>query len=294
MQTISIFGVRVAITDKENFKEYLLKLLTDNKTKLIRNAVVNGEFLYRFNNVDEFKNKTKDFELNIADGVGVLWAARYITLNITKVRFLKNIQAIWQMIYTTISLIFYPKFSRFPISEHIPGLERFHLTMQIIIKANSSVFIFGGEEEIIEKAITNLKKRYPSINIAGYRNGYNYEDRDIVEQINKSKAEVLIVAQGTPRQEYWIHKNADNLNYVKLAVGEGGTLDLVAQDIYRPHPFMQRRGLEWLYRLVTQKRNKTGHGSRYNRIKCGVFLLITNMVKYKIKNGAIYLTNKTN
>ncbi len=79
------------------------------------------------------------------------------------------------------------------------------------------------------------------------------EEDAIVQRVNASGADMLLVAYGAPKQDKWIARNAPRLN-VKVAMGIGGTLDYVAGVVtLAPEP-MRRAGLEWLYRLVTQPR----------------------------------------
>ena len=88
----------------------------------------------------------------------------------------------------------------------------------------------------------------------GRANGYvKEEDMDaLVAQINESKAEVLFVALGSPRQEKWMAKYLDQLVTVKICQGIGGTLDTIVGTVKRAPLFMQRLNLEWLYRLLQQ------------------------------------------
>jgi N-acetylglucosaminyldiphosphoundecaprenol N-acetyl-beta-D-mannosaminyltransferase len=94
---------------------------------------------------------------------------------------------------------------------------------------------------------------YPSLNIAGVQHGYISEEeyRLLVDRINSSKADILFVGLGSPRQEKWIHHHQKNLK-VKVCMGVGGSLDVIAGRASRAPLAFQTLGLEWLYRLIKE------------------------------------------
>lgn len=114
-------------------------------------------------------------------------------------------------------------------------------------------FLFGGKPGIAEKAHANIICDYPCAQIVGTRNGYFTEtdEEDIVNEINKSDADILLVCLGAPKQELWIHKNKDKLQ-VKACLGVGGTLDILAGNVKLAPDFFRNNGLEWLYRLYKE------------------------------------------
>lgn len=140
--------------------------------------------------------------------------------------------------------------------DRYPGID---LAFDLCAKAaekNIPVFLLGGKPGIVEDAKQFLIGHFPSIRIAGCRDGY-FSDRDstsITEEICNlaSGAPMLIlVAMGMPRQESWIYENRRNLP-AGLAVGVGGTFDVWAGVTARAPQFLQKLGLEWLYRLFQE------------------------------------------
>lgn len=115
------------------------------------------------------------------------------------------------------------------------------------------IFIYGATEEVNCGAVEVLRRRYPGINIVGRSNGYvNPEEMaDLVEQINGTGVDILFVALGSPRQEFWIHEHLPTLK-IKVVQGIGGTLDTLTGHVKRAPIFFQTLGLEWLYRLISQ------------------------------------------
>jgi N-acetylglucosaminyldiphosphoundecaprenol N-acetyl-beta-D-mannosaminyltransferase len=254
--------------------------------KKIKIAKVNSEFLLRSLGSKEFTETLDKFETKIADGSGVLWAAKYLSLPLSKIPVLRHIQAIWQVVYSGASLVFSPEYCREPIPERFPGVEALHMMLEAAAETGGSVYFFGAEKRVLEKAIEIIQHKYPRLTIAGSHEGYNYSDKEMVEDINKSGAKLLVVALGSPKQEYWIRDNIEKLESVKIAVGEGGSLDFIAGSFKRASRWIQKIGLEWLWRLFVNK-SKTPTGSRMKRVWNAVPVFVYTVVKYKIKNGSI-------
>ena len=129
------------------------------------------------------------------------------------------------------------------------------------------IFIYGSSEEVNAKSCEILRQRHPGIKIVGRANGFvRPEDMDnLVESINESRADILFIAMGSPRQEKWMSENASALTTVKICQGIGGTLDTIAGTVKRAPIFWQKLGLEWFYRLLCQP-------SRFKRqVRCFKF-----------------------
>jgi exopolysaccharide biosynthesis WecB/TagA/CpsF family protein len=288
MKNIKIFGIDVCLINKKEFAEAINASLGSNNQCSV--GKINTEFLNRALKDNKFVNTLEGFNINIADGKGVLWVARYLTLPISSNKFIRPIQAVRQMIYSGASLVFYPRFCTYPIPENIPGVDAMYFMLEAAIEADVSVYFFGAEKRILETAVEEIQNKYPKLQIAGYHDGYNFSDKDIIGDINKSGAKLLIVALGSPKQEYWIQDNFDKLTSVKVAVGEGGSLDFVAGAFRRAPRWMQKAGLEWFWRLF-MNRSKSQTGSRFKRVWNAVPVFIYQVVKYKIENGATRVEN---
>jgi N-acetylglucosaminyldiphosphoundecaprenol N-acetyl-beta-D-mannosaminyltransferase len=279
----NIFNVKINAFDSNDFFCFLKKSFKAKNKAFI--SKINTEFLLRALDDTEFRKTLNEAEYSLTDGKGVLWVARYLTLPISDNGFIKPIQAVWQMIYSGASLVFCPRFCTYPIPENIPGVDAMYLMLEAAIEADVSVYFFGAEKRILETAVEKIQNKYPKLQIAGYHDGYNFSDKDIIGDINKSGAKLLIVALGSPKQEYWIQDNFDKLTSVKVAVGEGGSLDFVAGAFRRAPRWMQKAGMEWFWRLF-MNRSKSQTGSRFKRVWNAVPVFIYQVVKYKIENGA--------
>ena len=112
-----------------------------------------------------------------------------------------------------------------------------------------------------------LEKDYPGIQIVGmysppFRPLTIEEDRDIVEQINKSNADFIWVGLGAPKQERWM---AEHHNRVRgFMVGVGAGFDYLAGNITRAPEWMQKRNMEWLFRLIQDPKRLLGRYMRTN------------------------------
>ena len=155
-------------------------------------------------------------------------------------------------------LVWYSKLLRKPIKERISGYDFFYNFSKIADKKNYSYFFLGGiDDHILEKIKTRLGKDFKNITVKGlicppvmkvFPDEY---DDYIVEVINKVKPDILWVGVSAPKQEKWIYKNIDRLN-IKLAFGIGAAFNFYANTVKRAPLWMQRNGLEWLYRIYAE------------------------------------------
>ncbi len=119
------------------------------------------------------------------------------------------------------------------------------------------IFLFGGKENVLEKATQNIKVKYPKINIVdSYSPPFGFENNDkqldaAVKRIKESKADILVVFLGCPKQEKFIAKNKDKYQ-VPISFTMGGCVDFIAGGVNRAPLWMQKVGLEWFYRFLQE------------------------------------------
>ena len=113
------------------------------------------------------------------------------------------------------------------------------------------IFLYGAKEEVVKTAKKKLKEKYENIKIVGTMNGYEKDEQKIIDAINKSNADIVFVALGSPKQENWILNNKEKIN-AKIFQGVGGSFDVISGNIKRAPKWMQKIGLEWLYRLIKE------------------------------------------
>lgn len=140
-----------------------------------------------------------------------------------------------------------------PVPEKVSGIDLVKKLFAMNAGRKIRYFLFGSKPGVAEEAGSNILKSYAGVEIAGCRNGYfsDAEEKEILEHINSSGADVLLVALGAPKQEKWIHKNKDKLN-VKVCIGVGGSLDVLAGKARLAPEILRRSGFEWLYRLYKE------------------------------------------
>lgn len=112
------------------------------------------------------------------------------------------------------------------------------------------LFLLGAAPGVAERAAQALQQRFPGLQVVGVQDGYFTDDDAVVERIAALKPDILLIAMGMPRQEKWFWKHRERLG-VKVAMGVGGTFDVLSGTVKRAPEFFQRHGLEWLYRLAS-------------------------------------------
>jgi N-acetylglucosaminyldiphosphoundecaprenol N-acetyl-beta-D-mannosaminyltransferase len=134
-----------------------------------------------------------------------------------------------------------------------PGADLMQQICAVAPARGYRLFVLGASERVNVAAVVELHRRYPGINIVGRANGFFDPDEDerLMSQISASRAEILFVALGSPRQEMWIQQHLPKLT-VAVIQGVGGTLDTIAGTVRRAPRWTRAIGLEWLYRFVVQ------------------------------------------
>lgn len=122
-------------------------------------------------------------------------------------------------------------------------------------KNNLSVGFYGGRQEVIDGILERARKDYPALKIAyavspPFRLLTKAEDAEIVDEINRSRVDILFMGLGCPKQENWMAAHTDKLKAVMLGVG--ASFDFYAGNVKESPEWMGKLGLEWLYRLTQE------------------------------------------
>ena len=156
-------------------------------------------------------------------------------------------------------LVWISKMKHTPIKEKVSGSDMFPRVCELAAKKGYSVFLLGAAEGVAAKAAENLQNKYPGLKIAGtYSPSFGFEKKEdevnnIIKMLNDPKPDVLAVGLGSPKQEKFIYKYKDKLN-VPVSLAIGASIDFEAGNKKRAPRFMQKAGLEWLYRLCKEPR----------------------------------------
>lgn len=202
------------------------KLLTEIRTWIAikdrahQICTINPEFIMTAQTDTIFKALLLRSDFNVADGVGLLWAAKRLGR---------------------------------PLPARVTGSDGVPIIAERAAKEGWRLFFLGAAEGVAQAAADILTAKYPALQMAGvYSGSPRPEDEDdIVARINASNADILFVAYGAPAQDKWIARNLPRLK-VSMAMGIGGSFDFIAGIVPRAPVWMQRAGLEWLFRLIRQ------------------------------------------
>ena len=159
-------------------------------------------------------------DLVVPDGVGVVWASRY---------------------------------SEVRLRERVAGYDLTQNLFRELAETDETVYFFGGAPGIADTAANMMMKRYEGLNIVGVHDGFFDKEQEghILADIRAKAPSLLLVGLGAPRQEKWIYEHLTEMN-TKVAIGVGGSFDVMAGNIKRAPRVFQKLGLEWFYRLITQ------------------------------------------
>ena len=135
----------------------------------------------------------------------------------------------------------------------ITGIDLMGRLLESAEKRGRRVFIFGARPEVVKDAAVRILERHPRLEIAGYRDGYvpESEHAALVGEINARGTDILFAALGSPRQEKWLTRWKPHLR-ARICMGVGGSLDILSGRLSRSPRWVQRAGLEWLYRFLKE------------------------------------------
>ena len=142
---------------------------------------------------------------------------------------------------------------RRPLPERVAGIDLFVELVKRSAADGRSVYFLGARDEVLEEMIRRFREQYPTLNIAGSRNGYWDDDAAVVAQVREARPDLVFLAIPSPRKEFWLAEHMPAMG-VPFAMGVGGSFDVVAGKVKRAPVWVQRIGCEWVYRLVQEPR----------------------------------------
>ncbi len=158
-----------------------------------------------------------------------------------------------------------------PLPCRVAGVDLFQNLIKTCAEKGYRPFFFGAEEEVVKKVVASFQAIYPSLNIAGYRNGYYVpeEEDSIAEIIRDSKADMLFVGFSSPKKEKFLNQWMPVMQ-VPICMGVGGSFDIVAGKTKRAPKWMQEAGLEWFYRTIQEPRRLWKRYAKTNIVFIGM------------------------
>ena len=183
-------------------------------------ATANAEMLMRATHDEELRRILNTSALVVPDGAGTVWAARHLG---------------------------------HAMPERVAGYDLAQELLRCAPAEGRRVYFFGSAPGVAEKAKAKAEQLYPGIEIVGVRNGFfsPADNAAIIAEIRAARPDLLLVALGVPKQEKWIAAHLAELD-VPVAIGVGGTLDVMAGVMKRAPHWMQKAKLEWLFRGLMQ------------------------------------------
>lgn len=212
-QTVPVLGYNVAIASCEEAAQWCLKAIKNERPQLL--VTLNPEIIIQAESKPELKATLQRAELTVADGVGVVWAAKQ---------------------------------AGYRLPERVPGVELVGRVLELGGQ-DLRVFFLGAKPGIAEKAALEAQRRF-GIQIAGIQHGYfdrEKESEQICQQVCETKPDLLLAGLGEG-QELFLDNYRNTLN-VPLMIGVGGTLDVLSGEVKRTPAWTHKWGLEWAYRV---------------------------------------------
>jgi len=213
-----------------------------NGTALFHIVTADSLALVRAGEDERFRNSMRRAALVVPDGAGVVWAADFLGT---------------------------------PLPGRVPGVALVSQICETAGKAGWKVFFLGGKPGIAEQAAGQLQNEH-GVKICGIEHGYftpdSAEEESILEKITVARPDIIFVALGVPRQEFFIARLRNCLRR-GVAIGVGGSFDVISQTLPRAPYWMQRFSIEWLFRLWLEPR-------RFMRM-LGIPLFVLQILRHK-------------
>lgn len=185
-------------------------------------ATVNADFVVNSLHDPELRRILQEADMSTADGMPLVWGSRLLGGSLP---------------------------GRVTGADLVPALA------ERAAKKGYSIFFLGAREGVAAQAAEILQQRYPGLKVAGVLSPPPASvldmDRSVAEAVIAARPDILFVAFGNPKQEKWIRMYAPEL-HVPIAIGIGGSLDMIVGVTRRAPAWMQRSGLEWIYRLAQE------------------------------------------
>jgi len=214
----SILGAQVDIVNAQQALHRIKQLFKQAKPAHV--ITLNAEIVYQAQNDRALLNLINGADLVTPDGIGIVWAGKKLG---------------------------------YPLSERVTGIDLLYLLCEEAVVETWSMYLLGAAPGVAAEAARQLSLTYPGLQICGCHDGYfsDTELDDLIIEIKALQPDLLFVALGAPRQEFWIQAYKDKLT-VPVSIGVGGSFDVVAGMKERAPSWMIKANLEWLYRLLKE------------------------------------------
>jgi N-acetylglucosaminyldiphosphoundecaprenol N-acetyl-beta-D-mannosaminyltransferase len=221
----------------------------------------NPEHILKANEYEEFREIINSADISIPDGIGVVAAYKFNSLPNPRDRLKRIITLFAQGLGVGFSVLF----DRDWLMQDMQVIRGRDLFMELITLANKKkwkAYLLGGWEKVAQRTQAELSKNYKNLKIESgtgpilndqgipINRKEKTHEKKIVEKISKFKPQLLFIGLSAPKQEFWLKRNFDKLDFGGAMV-LGGTFDYVSGQTKLPPKWVADMGLEWLWRLFT-------------------------------------------
>lgn len=219
---VNILGAAIDNVDREEALDRIAALIRARRPALV--VTPNVDHLVNLQRDPEFREIYVQAALVLADGVPLLWAARFLGT---------------------------------PIREKLSGSDIFHDLCRLAAERGFRVFFLGGREGAALRAAEIVRRRHPGLQVVGVYSpplGFERDDAEgarIDAMLTEARPDLLLLGLGSPKQEKWSARNSSRLG-IPVTMGIGITFEYTAGMVRRAPVWMQRLGLEWFFRLLME------------------------------------------
>ena len=212
---VQLFGAEVDALTFDQSMDEVFRLVDDPRPS--QHVVLNAAKVVQMERDPKLLEIISSCDLVNADGISVVWASRMLGT---------------------------------PLPHRVTGIDLFAAILDRAATTGHSVYFLGATEAVLDRLVERYTNEFPSLKIAGYRDGYWDEDgvEAVVEDVRAANPDFLFLAIPSPRKEFWLHEHLHELN-VPFVMGVGGSFDVMAGQVKRAPGWVQQLGCEWLYRL---------------------------------------------
>lgn len=220
---VALLGVPFDSLTVSQSLDVIEKMIASGRPHQIVTA--NVDFLAQASRDPELRRILVEADLALCDGMPLVWASRW----------LGN-----------------------PLPERVAGADLVPRLLNIAAAKGYRIFLLGGKPEVAAGAAANLQKQFPGLIIADHYSPpflplAQMPHGEIICRIKAAKPHIVLVSFGCPKAEKWISMHLRSLE-APVAIGVGGTIDFLAGRLKRAPLWMQRNGMEWLFRLLQEPR----------------------------------------
>ena len=218
-QLVCILNTPVDVLDMSGVMARLEEFIREQSFHQV--ATANADFVINAESDAELRHILRVADLVMPDGMPLVWASRALGM---------------------------------ALPERVTGADIVPALAALSAEKGYRVYMLGAKPEVAQQAKENLLRAHPGLQIVGCVSPAaqpleSMDDGPLLHDINAARPDILLVAFGNPKQEKWIYRNRAALRHVPICIGVGGTFDFIAGQTIRAPQWMQKTGLEWVFRL---------------------------------------------